>query len=38
LNTITSLEVRETLEILTGLTTQFYGKDTTRGEDYSNIR
>ena len=38
LNTITSLEVRETLEILTGLTTQFYGKDTTQGEDYSSIR
>ncbi|NEP58247.1 MAG: FAD-dependent oxidoreductase [Symploca sp. SIO2G7] len=38
LNTITSLEVRETLEILTGLTTQFYGRDTTQGEDYSNIK
>jgi len=38
LNTITSLEVRETLEILTGLTTQFYGRDTTQGGDYSNIR
>jgi len=38
LNTITSLEVRETLEILTGLTTQFYGRDTTQGLDYSNIR
>ncbi|NEP12582.1 MAG: FAD-dependent oxidoreductase [Symploca sp. SIO2C1] len=38
LNTITSLEVRDTLEILTGLTTQFYGRDTTQGVDYSNIR
>ncbi|NET57892.1 MAG: FAD-dependent oxidoreductase [Symploca sp. SIO2E6] len=38
LNTITSVEVRETLEILTGLTTQFYGRDITRGLDYSNIR
>lgn len=38
LNTITSPQVRKTLENLTGLTTQLYGRDTTQGVDYSNIK
>lgn len=38
LNTITSTETRQALESLTGLTTQFYGRDTSQGLDYSNIR
>lgn len=38
LNTITSTETRQALETLTGLTTQFYGRDTSQGLDYGNIR
>ncbi len=38
LNTITSPQVRKTLETITGLTTQLYGRDTTQGVDYSNIQ
>ncbi|MGB7275619.1 MAG: FAD-dependent oxidoreductase [Geitlerinemataceae cyanobacterium] len=38
INTITSAETRQALEALTGLTTQFYGRDTSQGLDYGNIR
>ncbi len=38
LNAITSSEVRETLESLTGLTTYLQGEDTTWGVDYSEIK
>jgi FAD dependent oxidoreductase len=38
INTITSTETRQALETLTGLTTQFYGRDTSQGLDYSTIR
>ncbi|NEP56981.1 MAG: FAD-dependent oxidoreductase [Symploca sp. SIO2G7] len=38
LNSITSPQVRKTIENLTGLTTQLYGKDTTQGVDYRNIK
>jgi len=38
LNTITSAQVRKTLENITGLTTKLYGRDTTQGVDYSNIQ
>ncbi|NEP41526.1 MAG: FAD-dependent oxidoreductase [Okeania sp. SIO2H7] len=38
LNGITSREVRETLESLTGLTTYLQGEDTTLGVDYSEIK
>lgn len=38
LNAITSAEVRETLESLTGLTTYLQGEDTTWGVDYSEIK
>ncbi|NET58958.1 MAG: FAD-dependent oxidoreductase, partial [Symploca sp. SIO2E6] len=38
LNTITSPQVRKTLENLTGLTTQLSGRDVTKGVDYSKIQ
>jgi FAD dependent oxidoreductase len=38
LNTISSTETRQALETLTGLITQFYGRDTSQGLDYGNIR
>ncbi|HIK34006.1 MAG TPA: FAD-dependent oxidoreductase [Oscillatoriales cyanobacterium M59_W2019_021] len=38
LNSITSAETRQALESLTGLTAQFYGRDTSQGLDYGNIR
>ncbi|NES22240.1 MAG: FAD-dependent oxidoreductase [Symploca sp. SIO3E6] len=38
LNTITSPQVRQTLENLTGLTTKLYGRDTAQGVDYPNIQ
>lgn len=38
LNRITSGQVRENLETLTGKFTRLYGRDTTYGEDYSQVK
>ncbi|MGE5659224.1 MAG: FAD-dependent oxidoreductase [Actinomycetota bacterium] len=38
LNQITSKQVRETLENLTGKFTRLYGRDTTYGENYSQVK
>ncbi|HLO49616.1 MAG TPA: FAD-dependent oxidoreductase [Kamptonema sp.] len=38
LNTITSKQVRETMENLTGKTTRLYGRDTSEGVDYGELK
>lgn len=38
LNTITSREVREEMESLTGKTTELYGRDTSEGGDYGDVK